>query len=63
MPIKTYKIGHASWLRARAEAQRIAGPRFDLKHFHDILEAGALPLSMLERLTAERATALRNRAG
>ena len=54
----SYKIGHAAWLRARAEAQRIAGPRFDLKHFHDILEAGALPLSMLETLTAERARAM-----
>ena len=54
----SYKIGHASWLKARANAQRIAGSRFDVKHFHDILEAGALPLSMLERLTAERARAV-----
>ena len=53
----SYKIGHASWLKARAEAQRIAGSRFDLKHFHDVLESGAMPLSMLERLTAERARA------
>ena len=53
----SYKIGHASWLRARAEAKRIAGARFDLKHFHDVLESGAMPLSMLERLTAERARA------
>ena len=54
----SYKIGHATWLRARAEAQRIAGARFDLKHFHDVLEAGAMPLSMLERLTAERARSI-----
>ncbi|HEU0045603.1 DUF885 domain-containing protein [Sphingomonas sp.] len=54
----SYKIGHAAWLRARAEAQRIAGDRFDLKHFHDILEAGAMPLVMLERLTTERARAI-----
>ncbi|WP_425230950.1 DUF885 domain-containing protein [Sphingomonas sp.] len=53
----SYKIGHATWRRARAEAQRIAGARFDLKHFHDVLEAGAMPLSMLERVTAERARA------
>ena len=53
----SYKIGHASWLRARAEAQRIAGVRFDLKHFHDVLESGAMPLSMLEKLTADRARA------
>ena len=51
----SYKIGHASWLKARAQAQRIAGNRFDLKQFHDVLESGAMPLSMLERLTAERA--------
>ena len=54
----SYKIGHASWLKARAEAQRIAGAKFDLKHFHDVLESGAMPLSMLERLTAERARAM-----
>ena len=53
----SYKIGHAAWLRARAEAQRIAGNRFDLKQFHDVLEAGAMPLVMLERITAERARA------
>ena len=53
----SYKIGHAAWLRARAEAQRIAGNRFDLKQFHDVLESGAVPLVILERLTAERARA------
>ena len=53
----SYKIGHASWLRARAEAQRIAGNRFSLKQFHDVLQSGAMPLVMLERLTAERARA------
>jgi uncharacterized protein (DUF885 family) len=53
----SYKIGHAAWLRARAEAKRIAGDRFDLKQFHGVLESGAVPLVMLERLTAERARA------
>lgn len=55
----SYKIGHASWLRARAEAQRIAGDRFDLKRFHDVLENGAVPLVMLEKLTADAARAMR----
>lgn len=55
----SYKIGHASWLRARAKAQEIAGDRFDLKKFHDVLEAGAVPLVLLERLTEERARAMR----
>ena len=51
----SYKIGHAAWLRAREKAKAIAGDRFDLKHFHDVLEAGAMPLSMLERIVEERA--------
>lgn len=54
----SYKIGHAAWLRARQNAQRIAGARFDLKQFHDVLEAGAMPLSMLERIVEERARAM-----
>lgn len=51
----SYKIGHAAWLRARAKAKAIAGDRFDLKSFHDVLDYGAMPLSMLERLVEERA--------
>ena len=51
----SYKIGHAAWLRARQNAQKIAGARFDLKKFHDILEAGAVPLTLLEQLVEERA--------
>ncbi len=51
----SYKIGHAAWLRARDNAKRIAGAKFDLKHFHDVLESGAMPLSMLERIVEERA--------
>ncbi len=54
----SYKIGHAAWLRARAKAKAIAGDGFDLKHFHDVLEAGAMPLSMLERIVEERARAV-----
>lgn len=54
----SYKIGHAAWLRARERAKAIAGERFDLKHFHDVLEAGAMPLSMLERIVEERARAV-----
>ncbi len=54
----SYKIGHAAWLRARDNARRIAGARFDLKQFHDVLESGAMPLSMLERIVEERARAV-----
>lgn len=51
----SYKIGHAAWLRAREKAQQIAGAKFDLKKFHDVLEAGAVPLTMLEQMVEERA--------
>ena len=51
----SYKIGHAAWLRARQNAQKIAGAKFDLKKFHDVLEFGALPLVLLEKLVEERA--------
>ena len=54
----SYKIGHAAWLRARDNAKRIAGAKFDIRHFHDVLESGAMPLSMLERIVAERARAI-----
>ena len=54
----SYKIGHTSWLRARATAQRIAGDRFDLKKFHDVLSNGAVPLTILERLVEEQARAM-----
>ena len=54
----SYKIGHAAWLRARAKAKEIAGDRFDLKAFHDVLDYGAMPLSMLERIVEERARAM-----
>ncbi|MEO5866951.1 MAG: DUF885 family protein [Sphingomonas sp.] len=54
----SYKIGHAAWLRARDNAKQIAGAKFDIKHFHDVLESGAMPLSMLERIVAERARAM-----
>ena len=51
----SYKIGHAAWQRARTNAQKIAGDRFDLKQFHDVLAAGAVPLTMLEQMVTERA--------
>ncbi len=51
----SYKIGHNSWLKARKQAQAIQGARFDLKHFHQVLLAGALPLTLLESLTEARA--------
>jgi uncharacterized protein (DUF885 family) len=54
----SYKIGHIAWLRARAEAQKTLGPKFDLKQFHEVLKEGAMPLSILERRIRERTAAV-----
>jgi uncharacterized protein (DUF885 family) len=51
----SYKVGHASWVRARQRAKAIAGDKFDLKQFHEVIRAGAVPLTILERLVEERA--------
>ncbi|OWK30679.1 DUF885 domain-containing protein [Sphingomonas mucosissima] len=53
----SYKVGHATWLRARERAQQIRGDRFDLKQFHEVLQYGAVPLTILERLVEEQARA------
>jgi uncharacterized protein (DUF885 family) len=55
----SYKVGHMAWTRARAEAQRTLGRRFDLKQFHEILKDGAMPLTILERRIRERTAAAR----
>ena len=54
----SYKIGHTAWTRARAEAQKTLGPKFDIKQFHEILREGAMPLSILERRIRERTAAI-----
>lgn len=53
----SYKLGHISWLRARENARRILGGKFDIKQFHEVLRDGAVPLTILERLVEERARA------
>ena len=54
----SYKVGHTAWTRARAEAQKTLGPKFDIKQFHEILREGAMPLSILERRIRERTAAI-----
>jgi uncharacterized protein (DUF885 family) len=54
----SYKVGHTAWTRARAEAQKVLGAKFDLKQFHEILREGAMPLSILERRIRERTAAI-----
>jgi uncharacterized protein (DUF885 family) len=54
----SYKVGHMAWTRARDDAQKALGAKFDLKQFHEILREGAMPLSILERRIRERTAAI-----
>ncbi|RST31412.1 DUF885 family protein [Sphingomonas ginkgonis] len=54
----SYKLGHIAWTRARAEAQKALGSRFNIKQFHEVLKDGAMPLTILERRVRERTAAL-----
>jgi uncharacterized protein (DUF885 family) len=51
----SYKLGHISWLRARDNAKKIMGAKYDVKQFHEVLRDGAVPLTILERLVDDRA--------
>jgi uncharacterized protein (DUF885 family) len=53
----SYKIGHIAWTRAREQAQKALGAKFDLKRFHEVLKEGAMPLTILERRIKERTAA------
>ncbi len=53
----SYKIGHIAWTRARENAQKALGAKFDIKQFHDVLKEGAMPLTILEARIAERTRA------
>ena len=54
----SYKIGHIAWARARADAEKRLGARFDIKQFHEVLLEGAMPLSILEQRIHERTAAV-----
>jgi uncharacterized protein (DUF885 family) len=53
----SYKIGHAEWVRLRAEARVRAGARFDLKAFHEVLRRGSMPLVVLQDVVRQGAAA------
>ncbi|WP_395622584.1 DUF885 domain-containing protein [Sphingomonas daechungensis] len=53
----SYKVGHMAWTRAREDAQKTLGAKFDLKRFHEVLKEGAMPLTMLEKRIKERTAA------
>ena len=50
----SYKVGHTAWVRAREEAKKRLGDKFDIRQFHEVLREGAMPLSILERRIRER---------
>jgi uncharacterized protein (DUF885 family) len=54
----SYKVGHTAWVRARDEAKKRLGAKFDLRQFHEVLREGAMPLSILERRIRERTAAI-----
>lgn len=46
----SYKVGHTTWERLRADAKTKLGGKFDLKAWHDAaLLQGSMPLTVLER--------------
>ena len=49
----SYKVGHMAWTRAREDAQKRLGAKFDLKRFHEVLKEGAMPLTLLEKRIKE----------
>ena len=59
-----YKIGQMKILELRNRAQKALGDKFDIRAFHDqVIDAGALPLDVLEQridawIAAQRAAAL-----
>ena len=49
-----YKIGELKIRELRAKAEKTLGKNFDVRKFHDkVLENGALPLSVLEKVVTE----------
>jgi uncharacterized protein (DUF885 family) len=53
----SYKVGHAAWTRAREKAQKTLGAKWDIKWFHDILQDGAMPLTIMEKRIEARTAA------
>jgi uncharacterized protein (DUF885 family) len=45
----SYKLGHTTWIRARARAEKALGARYDIKDFHEAgLGCGRVPLEVLD---------------
>lgn len=51
----SYMVGRVEIQRMRAEAEQRQGDRFDVRRFHSaVLDSGALPLGVLDRVVRER---------
>ncbi|HSI18573.1 MAG TPA: DUF885 family protein [Sphingomonas sp.] len=45
----SYKLGHSTFVAIRDKAQRLLGPRYDIKDYHEaVLAGGRLPLEILQ---------------
>ena len=53
----SYMVGRLEIQRMRREAEQRQGDRFDVRRFHSaVLDSGALPLGVLDRVVAARLT-------
>jgi len=53
----SFNIDHTARLRVREKAKATAGNRFEMKHFDDVQEAGAMPLSIVQWIAEGHARA------
>lgn len=57
-----YKVGELTILRLRVKAERVLGPSFDIRRFHDqVLNTGVIPMAALEGKIAAWIDATRSR--
>jgi uncharacterized protein (DUF885 family) len=45
-----YKVGQIEWLRLRDLAKRLAGPKFDIRKFHEVIQFGRAPFNVVENV-------------
>lgn len=55
-----HAVGQSEWLRLRALARRVAGPSFDQRRFHQLIQFGEAPFAVLEDLVTTTFTRRRS---
>lgn len=55
-----HAVGQAEWLRLRDLARRIAGPSFDQRRFHQLIQCGEAPFAVIEDLVTTAFTRRRS---